>query len=120
MIYENSFVKIEREVSQIPWVKVFAKQTCKELSQLNAKTREHIFAKAMQIEKAMIDFYKPTKINIASFANYLPQVHLHIMARFEADEFFPEPMWGKAQRVKINLGLKPFSEFELFLLERLS
>ena len=46
----------------------------------------------------MLSFYKPTKINIASFGNYVPHVHFHIMARFENDSFFPEPMWGKKQR----------------------
>jgi diadenosine tetraphosphate (Ap4A) HIT family hydrolase len=38
------------------------------------------------------------KINIASFGNLLPQVHWHIMARFETDSYFPEPMWGQKQR----------------------
>ena len=46
----------------------------------------------------MLDYFKPDKINIASFANYLPQVHWHIMARYKEDSYFPEPMWGKKQR----------------------
>ena len=46
----------------------------------------------------MIAYYNPTKINIASFGNYMPHVHWHIMARFEGDSYFPEPMWGVKQR----------------------
>ena len=46
----------------------------------------------------MIAFSKPEKVNIASYGNYCPQVHMHIMARFKEDAFFPEPMWGKRQR----------------------
>ena len=40
----------------------------------------------------MLDYFQPDKINIASFANYLPQVHWHIMARFAYDRHFPEPV----------------------------
>jgi diadenosine tetraphosphate (Ap4A) HIT family hydrolase len=50
------------------------------------------------IEKEMLAYYQPKKINIASFGNYMPHVHWHIMARFEEDSYFPEPMWGTKQR----------------------
>ena len=43
----------------------------------------------------MIDFYHPEKINIAMFGNYLPKLHVHVMARFKEDSHFPESMWGK-------------------------
>ncbi|KQI25084.1 histidine triad (HIT) protein, partial [Campylobacter coli CVM 41963] len=66
-------------------------------------------------EKAMIEFYKPEKINIASFANYVPRVHFHIMARFKEDAFFPECMWGKQQRELKDLNLPGFDEFVIFL-----
>jgi hypothetical protein len=38
-------------------------------------------------------YFNADKIDIASFGNLLPQVHWHIMARFETDSYFPEPMW---------------------------
>ena len=50
------------------------------------------------IEKSMLKYFKCDKINIASFGNYVPHVHFHIMARFKNDNYFPEPMWGKQQR----------------------
>lgn len=59
----------------------------------------------------MLSFYKPKKINIASFGNYLPHVHWHIMARFEEDAYFPEPMWGTKQRV----GRSFVGDFEQFI-----
>ncbi|MDP2894729.1 MAG: HIT family protein, partial [Sulfurimonas sp.] len=40
----------------------------------------------------------PTKINMASFANMLPRVHIHVMARFKDDSYFPNPMWGEKLR----------------------
>jgi len=58
----------------------------------------------------MIAYYNPKKINIASFGNYMPHVHWHVMARFEEDSFFPEPMWGIKQR-EGDLSLPDFEGF---------
>jgi diadenosine tetraphosphate (Ap4A) HIT family hydrolase len=63
----------------------------------------------------MIKFYNPDKINISSFGNYVPHVHIHIQARFKNDEYFPEPMWGDKQRKKIYLNLPNIEDFLLTL-----
>jgi diadenosine tetraphosphate (Ap4A) HIT family hydrolase len=67
----------------------------------------------------MIKYYKPEKINIAAFGNYLPHVHIHVMARFLNDSYFPEPMWGTKQR-ESNLHLKDSKIFYSTLIKRLS
>jgi diadenosine tetraphosphate (Ap4A) HIT family hydrolase len=43
-------------------------------------------------------YYKPDKINMASFANKLPRVHLHVMARFKEDSWFPNNVWEEKLR----------------------
>jgi diadenosine tetraphosphate (Ap4A) HIT family hydrolase len=68
------------------------------MTDCDAKTREQIWTLLDLLEHEMLSYFKPDKINIASFANYLPQVHWHIMARYKDDSYFPEPMWGKKQR----------------------
>ncbi len=97
-IYENKYVFIETEPSEIPWLKIFTQNSYKEFSQCPHEVKQEIWRLLDIIEKEMIIFFKPTKINIASFGNYVPHVHFHVMARFENDSFFPEPMWGKRQR----------------------
>jgi diadenosine tetraphosphate (Ap4A) HIT family hydrolase len=97
-IYENEHIYIEVEDSEIPWLKIFAKQDCKEFTDCEAATRQEIFRLLIIIEEEMLAYFQPDKINIASFANYLPKVHWHIMARFKTDSYFPEPMWGEKQR----------------------
>ena len=97
-IYENKNIRIEIEKSEIPWLKIFAQKTCKEMTDCSAVTKQQIWQLLDLIELEMLDYYQPEKINIASFANYVPQVHWHIMARFKEDSFFPEPMWGIKQR----------------------
>jgi diadenosine tetraphosphate (Ap4A) HIT family hydrolase len=97
-VYENKYVRIEIETSEIPWLKIFVQASCKEMTDCDAETRRQIWTLLDLLEREMLSYFKPDKINIASFANYLPQVHWHIMARYKEDSYFPEPMWGKKQR----------------------
>ena len=110
LIFKNELIKIEIEPSEIPWLKIFTIENIKEFSQCDYKTKQEIFKYLDIIEKEMLDYFKPKKINIASFGNYVPHVHFHIMARFEEDSYFPEPMWGKKQR-EANLNLPSFENF---------
>ncbi len=111
MIYQNDLIYIEVEESEVPWLKIFTKEPCKELCEATPETREEIFRVLDLIEREMIAFFRPEKINIASFGNYLPHLHFHIMARFRNDSFFPEPMWGTRQRE----GSYRLENFDLFL-----
>lgn len=109
-IYENELVRVEVEESEIPWLKVFTQKEYKEFSETPSEVKLEIFRVLDLIEKEMLGVYKPKKINIASFGNYVPHVHWHIMARFEEDSYFPDPMWGKKQRE----GTYKLKNFELF------
>lgn len=99
MIYSNSLIYIETHESEIPWFKIFTHEPRKEFSECSRHERMMIFDLLDLIEKEMIAYFKPDKINIASFGNMLPRVHWHIMGRFVNDSYFPEPMWGVKQRV---------------------
>ena len=109
-LFRNNLIKIEVEKSEIPWLKICTIDNIKEFSQCNLETKNEIWKYLDIIEKEMISYFKPEKINIASFGNYVPHVHFHIMARFKEDSYFPEPMWGKKQR-DANLDLPSFEKF---------
>jgi len=110
VIYENENIRIEVEASEIPWLKIFTQDPYKEMSEVPRSIKFEIYELLDTIEKEMIAYYDPKKINIASFGNYVPHVHWHIMARFEEDSYFPEPMWGTKQR-ESNLKLPDFESF---------
>jgi len=117
-IYHNQYIRIEVEASEIPWLKIFAQDTCKEMTDCDSQTKQQIWWLLDLIEREMLDYFQPEKINIASFANYVPQVHWHIMARFKEDSYFPEPMWGKKQR-ESSLDLPPLDIFISNLLSKI-
>jgi diadenosine tetraphosphate (Ap4A) HIT family hydrolase len=110
IVYENKTVRIETEESEIPWLKIFTQHPYKEMSDVPPEIKLEIYELLDIIEKEMIAYYAPDKINIASFGNYLPHVHWHIMARFKEDSYFPEPMWGTKQR-EASLQLPSFENF---------
>jgi len=98
IIFENKLINVQIEPSQIPWLKIFTQKNIKEFSMCDKETKLMIWDALDIIEKSMLKYFKCDKINIASFGNYVPHVHFHIMARFKNDNYFPEPMWGKQQR----------------------
>ncbi len=116
VIYQNTSIRIEIEESEIPWLKIFAQDESKEMTDCDTETKQQIWALLDLIETEMLTYFKPEKINIASFANYVPKVHWHIMARFKNDSFYPECMWGKKQRD----GTATFASMDGFISQLLS
>jgi len=104
IIYENNHFYIEKEQSEIPWVKIFSKEPYKELGDMPKELRLELWEIYDIVEEEMKSYYKPHKINMASFANILPRLHIHVMARYKEDSYFPNPMWGEKLR-EANLEL---------------
>ena len=47
-----------------------------------------------QASQGLRSLFKPTKINVAALGNQVPQLHIHVIARFETDKAWPKPVWG--------------------------
>ncbi|PWR00417.1 HIT domain-containing protein [Leucothrix pacifica] len=117
-IFANDHIYIKIHDSEVPWLKVYSQQSCKEFTECDSTTRQQIWQLLELIEREMLSYYKPEKINIASFGNYKPQVHWHVMARFKEDSFYPEPMWGPKQR-EANLDLPSMDGFLKIVLPKI-
>lgn len=118
-LYENSYFYILRENATIPWVKIFTQHPYKELSDCDPDTQAALLKAMLVVEETMRFYYNPKKINIAMFGNYVPHLHIHIMARFEEDSHFPESMWGVKQR-EATLFLPSFENFVTILHSKLA
>ena len=98
IIYEEVELYVEKQESEIPWLKIFTQEPYRELGDMPKKLRSRLWEIYDIIEEEMKFYYNPKKVNMASFANILPRVHVHVMARFENDSFFPNPVWGEKLR----------------------
>ena len=117
-IWEDKNFYIEKHNSKLPWIKLFTKVDYKEISEIPFDTKMEMYGLLEDIERALIEFYNPDKINIASFGNMLPRVHWHIIARFKEDPYFPQTTWEEPVR-EYNLDLPAFDEFAKFLTQSL-
>jgi diadenosine tetraphosphate (Ap4A) HIT family hydrolase len=109
-IYTHADFYVEVHESEIPWLKLFTTQPYKELTDAPKELRSILYEAMESIEMQMREYYQPEKVNIAAFGNYLPRLHIHVMARFKQDSYFPEPMWGVKQREAV-LELPPCEPF---------
>lgn len=110
IIYEDKEIYIQKEASEIPWVKIFTTEPYKELGDLPPRLKKRLWDVYDIVEFHMKFYYKPHKINMASFANKLPRVHIHVMARFEEDSWFPNNVWEEKLR-ESNLNLPDEDNF---------
>ncbi len=69
-----------------------------EFSALFPAHRNECMAVVCTVEQVLITALQPTKINLAALGNVVPHLHWHVIARFEADSRFPQPIWGASQR----------------------
>ena len=48
----------------------------------------------VRASRALQGLFKPDKLNVAALGNMVPQLHIHVIARFECDLAWPKPVWG--------------------------
>jgi diadenosine tetraphosphate (Ap4A) HIT family hydrolase len=69
-----------------------------EFSDLSAVERGHCMEVVATVERVLREALKPTKINLAALGNVTPHLHWHVIARFDWDSHYPQPIWGLRQR----------------------
>ncbi len=114
IFWKNENFFIQKHISNLPWIKLFTNTKYKEITELPYDLKMQMYALLEIIEKTMIEFYNPKKINIASFGNMLPHLHWHIIARFKDDPYFPKTTWEEPIR-EFTLNLPEFEDFTKIL-----
>ena len=66
-----------------------------ELIDLDGQQRHALTDEVDRAARALRDAFHPHKLNIAALGNLVPQLHVHVIARFEHDPAWPSPVWGR-------------------------
>lgn len=69
-----------------------------EWTDLDEPDRAHCLEAVACVESALRQVLRPRKVNLASLGNMVPHLHWHVIARFDGDSHFPQPIWAPAQR----------------------
>lgn len=81
--------------SNWPWLILVPEQPdLRELHQLEAAQRVELMEEIAYVSETMERLFRPSKINVAALGNMVPQLHIHVVARFESDPAWPKPVWG--------------------------
>jgi diadenosine tetraphosphate (Ap4A) HIT family hydrolase len=78
--------------------RVISRSHIAELTDLDRVGRTRCLELVSAVERALRRQLAPTSINLAAFGNVVPHLHWHVIARFDWDSHFPEPIWGQPQR----------------------
>lgn len=55
-----------------------------------------LMSEITQVSRALKEVTRCDKINVAAIGNVVPQLHVHIVARWMRDPLWPKPVWGVA------------------------
>ena len=65
-----------------------------EIIDLDAAQRTQLAADIDAASRALKALFKPHKLNVAALGNLVPQLHVHVIARYTDDIAWPRPVWG--------------------------
>jgi diadenosine tetraphosphate (Ap4A) HIT family hydrolase len=66
-----------------------------ELLDLDAGQRHRLTDEIDVASRVLRTLWRPHKLNVAALGNLVPQLHVHVIARYEEDPAWPAPVWGR-------------------------
>jgi diadenosine tetraphosphate (Ap4A) HIT family hydrolase len=86
--------------ARFPWlILVPARAGLTEIIDLDEAGRQILMRDVARAAKALRAVTRCHKLNVAALGNQVRQLHVHVIARFETDEAWPNPVWGRGTRV---------------------
>ena len=80
--------------SKFPWIILIPKRKkVYDITGLNTKDQILLIKEIVFCSKIMQKAFKTSKLNIEKIGNIVPQLHMHIIARFKNDSAWPLSVW---------------------------
>ena len=93
--------------SNYPWLALVPnRENIREFHDLIPEEQVLLMLEITQTSRILQNIFNPFKINVAALGNVVPQLHVHVIGRFENDPAWPKPVWGV-------VPAKPYSEEEI-------
>jgi len=86
--------------SRFPWlILVPEREAVREIYELSAADRAALIEEIAMVSEVIARLFRPDKLNVGALGNVVPQLHVHVIARFAADPAWPGPVWGSGAAV---------------------
>jgi len=81
--------------SRFPWL-ILVPQRAGLVDLIDLKNSDYATCmnEVRQASEALREAFNPDKLNVAALGNVVPQLHVHVIARFRTDAAWPRPVWG--------------------------
>lgn len=80
---------------QWPWlILVPRRPAMREIYELSDADQQILMEEIARASRCLTRLVRPDKINVAALGNIVPQLHVHVIARFSDDPAWPGPVWG--------------------------
>lgn len=86
--------------ARFPWlILVPRKPGLRDFDDVACADKPRFYAEIELASKVLREATSAKKMNVAALGNMVPQLHVHIVARFSNDEAWPAPVWGVGEAV---------------------
>ena len=80
--------------SKFPWIMLIPKRkNINDITDLNSKDQMLLMKEIVFSSKVMKKLFKTSKLNVEKIGNIVPQLHIHIIARYKKDSSWPLSVW---------------------------
>ena len=111
---DSTFI-IDLDLSQVrlshnaafPWILLIPQhEGISEILELTPHDQQVLMQEIVLSSHVMQHLFQPTKLNVASLGNVVPQLHVHIVARYDHDKAWPNPVWNSGVSAVYDLKIK--------------
>lgn len=93
--------------ARFPWLILVPRIAgARELIDLDEADRCALLSEVTAAGRVFESLLGPDKLNIAALGNVVPQLHVHLIARFRTDPAWPQPVWGHGERVAYSMAAR--------------
>ena len=80
--------------SKFPWIILIPmRKNINDISELNSKDQTLLMREIVFSSNVIKNLFKTSKLNVEKVGNIVPQLHIHIIARYKNDSSWPLSVW---------------------------
>ncbi|WP_374309035.1 HIT domain-containing protein [Dongia sp.] len=104
-----------------PWLILVPRAAgIREIIDLSEVDQQRLMTEIGRASRVLRNLVAADKLNVAALGNAVPQLHVHVIARFTTDPAWPRPIWGvnppapfgtdeaEAELARLRSALAPF------------